>query len=77
MEAFLGKWENIMEELQDINQQPNSFLECTLLKAAIIDESYSTVITNLDMMKPAPSPEVCKAEIRREGTKQLRAPART
>ena len=69
VEAFLGKWEDVMEDLEDVHQRPNKFLERTLLKAAITDESYRTDITNLDMMKPAPSPEVCKAEIRREGAK--------
>ena len=69
VETFLGNWEDVIEDLQDVKQASNDFLERTLLKAAIVDESYQTAITNLDMVKPVPSPDVCKAEIRRKGAK--------
>ena len=69
VETFLGNWEDAIEDLQDVRQAPNKFLARTLLKSAIVDERYQTVTTNLDMMKPPPLPDVCKAEIRREGVK--------
>ena len=69
VETFLGNQEDAIEDLLDVKQATNDLLERTLLKAAIVDERYQTVITNLDMMKPVPTPDVCKAEIRREGAK--------
>ena len=68
VEAFLGKWGDVIEELTDVKQAPNEFLERTLLKQAILDDAYSSVITNLSMTKPPPTVDECKAEIRRAGT---------
>ena len=49
VEKFLGDWDDVAEDLQDVGQVPNDFLEWTLLKAAILDEEFQGVITNLDM----------------------------
>ena len=52
-----------------MGQAPNNFLEQNLLKAAILDEEYQGVITNLDIKKLPPTLSECKAEIRCKGAK--------
>ena len=68
-EAFLAKWEDVLDKLRDVNQAPNQFLERTMLKDAIQDEDYSSVLTSLDLLDIPPSVEKCKAEIRKKGAK--------
>ena len=69
VEAFLGAWEDVLEKLTDVGQAPNDFLERTLLKAAIVNEEYQGVITNLDMRNPPPTPSECKSKIWHKGAK--------
>ena len=69
-ESFLAKWEDILlDKLRDVNQAPNKFLERTMLKDAIQDEDYSSVLTGLNLLDTPPSVEKCKAEIRKKGIK--------
>ena len=58
-----------MDKLRDVNQALNEFLERTMLKDAIQDEDYSSVLTGLDLLDTPPSVEKCKAEIRKKGAK--------
>ena len=44
-------------------------MERTLLKDAIQDGDYSSVLTGLDLLDTPPSVEKCKAEIRKKGAK--------
>ena len=69
VETFLAKWEDSLDKLRDVNQAPNEFLERTLLKGAIEDEDYTSVLTGLDLMDVIPSVDRCKAEIRKKGAK--------
>ena len=69
VEAFLANWDDAISDLTEVNQVPNEFMEKTLLKERIADPAYGAVLTNLDMMTPAPTIDICKAEIRRAGAK--------
>ena len=69
MGTFLAKWEDAVDKLRDVNQAPNEFLERTLLKSAIQDEDYASVLTGLDLMDTVPTVDRCKAKIRKKGAK--------
>ena len=58
-----------MDKLRDVGQAPTKFLERTLLKDAVEDQDYSSVLTRFDLMDVPPSVERCKAEIRKKGAK--------
>ena len=68
-ETFLAKWEDTLDKLRDVSQAPNDFLERTLLKEAIQDADYTSVLTGLDLLDTPPSVEKCKAENRKKGAK--------
>ena len=68
-EVFLSRWEDAVDKLKDVGQAPNEFLERTLLKEAIQDEEYQSVLTGFDLMDVPLSVERCKLEIRKRGAK--------
>ena len=39
-------------------------------EASIEDKSHTSVLTNLDMIKPPPTPDVCKAKIHQDGEEE-------
>ena len=43
-ETFLAKWEDTLDNLRDVNQVSNEFMERTLLKKAIQDADYTSVL---------------------------------
>ena len=68
-ETFLAKWEDTLDKLRDVNQAPNEVLERILLKKAIQDADYTSVLTGLDLLDTPPSVEKCKTEIKKKGAK--------
>ena len=54
-----------MDKLRDVGQAPNKFLERTLLKEAILNQEYQSVLTGLDLLDVPPSVEKCKLEIKK------------
>ena len=65
----MAKWEEAILELKELGQEPNEFMERTLLKERILDPAYEAAMTNLDLKQPPPTVEQIKRDIRQVGTK--------
>ena len=77
-EAFISKWDEIIQTLEELNRgtknpsewkKPSKFLERSLFKEAIVDPDFEIIITNLDMLTVPPTLKKCKSEVRQRGKK--------